>query len=40
MTLKYLFFDLEYANSKGGINKICEFGYVITNENFDVIIHI
>ena len=37
MTLKYLFFDLEYANSKGGINKICEFGYVITNENFDVI---
>lgn len=34
---KYLFFDLEYATSKGGIEKICEFGYVITNEEFDVL---
>lgn len=35
--MKYLFFDLEYATSKGGISKICEFGYVVTNEKFDVI---
>ena len=35
--MKYLFFDLEYASSKGGISKICEFGYVITNENFETI---
>ncbi len=34
--MKYLFFDLEYATSKGGDIKICEFGYVVTNENFVV----
>lgn len=35
--MRYLFFDLEYATSKGGVSKICEFGYVITNEKFEVI---
>ena len=34
--MKYLFFDLEFASSKHG-SKICEFGYVITDEKFDVI---
>ena len=37
LTTKYLFFDLEYATSKGGIMKICEFGYVLTNESFEVL---
>ncbi|MGI6595002.1 MAG: hypothetical protein ACOX24_08050 [Christensenellales bacterium] len=35
--MKCLFFDLEYANSKGGAPKICEFGYVLTDENFKII---
>ena len=35
--MRYLFFDLEYATSKGGTSKICEFGYVLTNETFNVI---
>ena len=35
--MKYLFFDLEYATSKGGESKICEFGYVITDEQFNVV---
>ena len=35
--MKYLFFDLEFATSRSGISKICEFGYVLTNESFDVI---
>ena len=35
--MKYLFFDLEYATSKGGNCKICEFGYVVTNEHFEII---
>ena len=35
--MKYLFFDLEFATSRAGISKICEFGYVLTNELFDVI---
>ena len=34
---KYLIFDLEYASSMGGIHKICEFGYVITNDKFEII---
>lgn len=37
LTTKYLFFDLEDATSKGGIMKICEFGYVLTNEKFEVL---
>ena len=35
--MKYLFFDLEYASCKDGDKKICEFGYVVTNENFKVL---
>lgn len=35
--MKYLFFDLEYATSKGGKAKICEFGFVITDENFKIL---
>ena len=34
--MKILFFDLEYASCKNGC-KICEFGYVITNEKFEII---
>ncbi|NMA59710.1 MAG: hypothetical protein GX959_03880 [Clostridiales bacterium] len=34
--MKYLFYDLEYATSKGGNIKICEFGYVVTDEHFNV----
>lgn len=33
--MRYLFFDIECANPK--FNSICTFGYVITDENFDVI---
>ena len=33
----YLFFDLEYATSKGGNIRICEFGYVLTNEKFEIL---
>ena len=35
--MKYLFFDLEYATSKGGIGKICEFGYVVIDEHFKIL---
>lgn len=35
--MKYLFYDLEYASTKGGISKICEFGYVLTDEAFSVL---
>ena len=35
--MKYLFFDLEFATSRSGILKICEFGYVLTNESFEII---
>ena len=35
--MKYLFFDLEYATSKGGNIKIYEFGFVVTDENFKIL---
>ena len=35
--MKYLFFDIECANCFDGVGKICEFGYVMTDENFNVI---
>lgn len=35
--MKYLFLDSEFATSKNGIYKICEFGYVVTDEKFNVI---
>ncbi len=35
--MKYLFLDLEYASSKGNNIRICEFGFVVTDENFNVL---
>ena len=35
--MKFLFFDLEYASQKEGTSKICEFGYVLVDEKYDVI---
>jgi len=35
--MNYLFYDLEYASQVGGTSKICEFGYTITDENFNLI---
>ena len=37
MKMKYLFFDVECSNCFGGIAKICEFGYVLTDEKFNVL---
>ena len=34
--MKYLFLDLEMAHSKND-GKICEFGYVLTNEKFEIL---
>lgn len=34
--MKYLFYDCEFATSKGGEEKICEFGYVMVDENFAI----
>lgn len=35
--MKYLFFDIECSNCHGGIGKMCEFGYVLTDEKFNII---
>lgn len=35
--MKYLFYDCEFASSKGGKNVICEFGYVCTDENMKIL---
>lgn len=35
--MKYLFFDIECANCFNGSSKICEFGYVIADDGFNVI---
>ena len=35
--MTYLFFDIECANSFGGIGKICSFGYVLCNSDFSII---
>jgi hypothetical protein len=35
--MKYLFFDIECANCFDGKAKICEFGYVLTDEKFNVL---
>lgn len=34
--MKYLFFDIEGANSYNYVSKMCTFGYVIVNENFEL----
>ena len=33
----YLFFDVECANCFGGVGKMCSFGYVLTDEKFNVV---
>lgn len=35
--MKYLFFDLEEASSRNNRIYICEFGYVLTDENFKIL---
>lgn len=35
--MKYLFFDVECSNCFNSVGKICEFGYVLTDEKFHVI---
>ena len=35
--MKYLFFDIECANCFDGKGKICEFGYIQTDDNFNVL---
>ena len=35
--MKYLFFDIECSNCLNGIGKMCEFGYVLTDEKFNII---
>ena len=35
--MKYLFFDIEAANSYVGGSKICSFGYVLTDSKFNIL---
>lgn len=35
--MKYLFFDIECSNCFNGVGKMCEFGYVLTDEDFNTI---
>lgn len=35
--MKYLFFDIECSNCFDGIGKMCEFGYVLTDEHFNIL---
>lgn len=35
--MKYLFFDLEEATSKNNSLRICEFGYTMIDENFNIL---
>jgi len=35
--VKYLFIDAEFATVKDGVYRICEFGYVVSTENFEII---
>ena len=35
--MNLLFFDIECATCRGGIGKICEFGYVLADENFNIL---
>ena len=37
--MKYLFFDIECSNNFDGTGKICEFGYVLTDECLSVLDH-
>ena len=33
----FLFFDIECANCFNGIGKMCSLGYVVINENFEIL---
>ena len=35
--MKYLFFDIECSNCFNGVGKLCEFGYVLCDENLNVL---
>ncbi|MCQ2975969.1 MAG: hypothetical protein MJ211_14305 [Bacteroidales bacterium] len=35
--MKYLFFDIECSNCFNGVGKICEYGFVVTDENFNIL---
>lgn len=35
--MTYLFFDIECSNCFGGINKMCEFGYILTDDKFNIL---
>lgn len=35
--MRFLFFDTECANCYNGVGKLCEFGYVLTDEKFKII---
>lgn len=35
--MKFLFFDIECSNCFGGIGKMCEFGYVLTDDKFNIL---
>ena len=35
--MNYLFFDIECANCFDGTGKICEFGFVLTDENLNIL---
>ena len=35
--MKYLFFDIECSNCFNGIGKMCEFGYVLMDERFNIV---
>lgn len=35
--MNYLFFDCEFATTEGGNEKMCEFGFVVVNENFSIL---
>ena len=34
--MKYLFFDIECSNCFNGVGKMCEFGYVLMDEQFNI----
>lgn len=36
--MKYLFFDVECSNCHHRVGKICEYGYVLTDENFNILL--
>lgn len=35
--MKYLFIDIECANNYDNEGKVCEFGYVVSDENFNIV---